>query len=528
MRLPLRIAAAGVSAVAFGAAFPPLGAKALAWVALAPLLVALRGARLRTALGLAWGWTLLAAWMVGTWLPDAVATYFLQPRALGYVFFFGVATAMAAVFYMAFAAVYVRLAARLDPRWLPLAVAAAWVAAELGRGRLLTAATFVSLPWGLIGYTQVGVDPVVQVASWTGVYGVSFAIAAANAALAQLALARRDGGAARRRTLGGAALGALPALLVATLGAASLRAAPSAPGSTEVVVVQGDVSLGTRWRSEFYGENLGVYLRATRRALAERPAALVVWPEAALTFFLLEEPAYLDAIARELAARDAELLVGGPRDGGGPAPAFFNSFFLVGRDGRVAAHYDKEVLVPFTEYFPLGGVDFLRRRFERVRVFAHGPPTPPLPTRAGPAGVLTCNEGMMAELAAERVREGAAFLVNPSNDTWAADLRFAEHLFDIVRLRAVEQRRWLVRASTSGPSAIVDPWGRVRARSEPFEPAVVRGRIAPERQITVYARVGDLFAGLCAASLLPWLWLARPPRGAGSGPARAGSAPGRR
>jgi apolipoprotein N-acyltransferase len=334
-------------------------------------------------------------------------------------------------------------------------------------------------------------------------------VVAANAAIVELALALAGHGAPWRRALAAAGLGLLPALGVLGLGVGALRSAPAAPGpdATDVSVVQGHVSLGTRWRSEFYGQNLGVYLDATREALATHPGGLVVWPEGALTFFLEEEPAYRRAIARTLSPSGAELLLGGPRsDGGAPAPEYTNSVFLLEPSGRIAARYDKEVLVPFTEYFPLRRIDLLRRRFERVRVFTHGAPTPPLPTRAGPAGVLTCNEAMMPELARRRVRDGAVFLVSPSNDTWVPERRFADHLFDIVRLRAVEQRRWLVRASTSGPSAIVDPWGRVQARSTPFVRAVIHGRIAPERRLTIYARAGDLFAALCAASIPLALW----------------------
>ena len=510
-----RIAATAVSAIATGLAFPPASAKPLVWVALAPWLAALRGASLRSALLLTWGWTLLAAWVVGAWMPEAIASYFLQPRALGYLFFFGVTTVVAAIFYMAFAAVYRVLAARLDPHWLPWAAAAAWCAAELGRGRLLTTLTFVADPWGLLGYSQVGLDSVVQVVSWTGVYGLGFAIAAVNAGVADFALSLgRRSWPARRRAAEGAALGALPVLVILLHGHLTLRAAPpvhAVPGAeaVPVAIVQGDVSVGTRWRSEFYGQNLDVYLAGTQAALSKRSGGIVFWPEAALTFLLEEEPDFARAIALVLREGDAELVAGGVRNGGTPdAPRYFNTIFALDSAGKILGRYDKQYLVPFTEYFPLRGIDLVRRRFERVRFFTHGARTPPLPTRAGPAGVLTCNEAMLPELAAKRVRDGAAFLVNPSNDTWVPDRRFADHLFDISMLRAVEQRRFLVRASTSGPSAIVDPWGRVQARAEPFSRAVVEGWIAPRRDLSPYARVGDLFAFGCVAMVPLMLWRA--------------------
>jgi len=498
--LLLRLLGAAVSAVLVGLCFPPVAAHALAWLALVPLLAALRGARPGTALLLAWGWTLLGAWGIGSWMPDAVAHYFLQPRALGYAFFFAVATGMAAVFYMAFAAVYRALAGRLGPVALPWAAAAAWVAAELGRARLLTAVAFVSNPWGLLGYTQVD-QPAAQVAALTGVYGASFAIVALAAGVVEAgALLGRD----PRRAGAALASGLLPAAAVLGFGALALRAAPGPerpPDAVPVAVVQGDVDLGTRWRSDFYGQNLDVYLAGTREALAEAPGSLVVWPEGALTFFLADEPLYVRAIARVLAAGDGELLVGGPRQERASPPRFFNSVFRLDAAGRLGPPYDKQHLVPFTEYPPLARLDLVRRRFEGVRFFSHGAPSPPLATRAGPAGILLCNEAMLPEVAGQRAREGAAFLAVPSNDTWIASRSFAEPLFDIVRMRAIEQRRWLVRASTSGPSAIVDPWGRVQARSEPFQRAVVTGWLRPVRELSPYARLGDAFAFACAAAV---------------------------
>ncbi len=502
----LRLVATALSALAIGLAFPPASVKWLAWIALTPLLVALRGAGLGAALLLAWGWTLLAAWVVGSWMPEAVATYFLQPRLLGYAFFFGVATGMAALYYMAFAAVYRRLTNKLDARILPLATAATWVAAELGRARLLGALDFfVSNPWGLLGYSQVGYEPIVQIASVTGVYGVSFAIVAINAALVELGFALARGGASLRRTAQGAVLAALPLVAILGFGHWALRSAPpveSRLAAVSATIIQGNVSLDRRWNAEFYGRNLEVYLRATRDALAARPGGIVFWPESALTFFLEQEPDYARAIAYVLNASDTELIVGGPRrEGAGDGPRHFNSVFLIDPAGRTQARYDKQQLVPFSEYLPLATTGLLRRSFGQVSTFTPGGATPPLPTRAGPAGVLLCNEAMIPELASDRVRDGAAYLVNPSNDTWIPSRRFADHLFDIVRLRAVEQRRFLVRASTSGPSAIVDPFGRVQARSEPFSQAVVTGWIRPERERSLYARLGDAFACLCAISV---------------------------
>lgn len=505
----LRLAATALSAVAFGLSFPPASVKPLAWIALVPFLLALRGARLPVALLLGEAWTLLAAWTVGSWMPEAVATYFQQPRWLGWIFFFGVSTGMAGLYYMAFAAVYRALAGQLDPRWMPWAAAAAWTAAEVGRGRLFTAIAFLSNPWGLLGYSQVGVDAAVQAASLFGVYGIGFAIAAANAAIAEaVATAWGDGAGARLRPV--IAAGAAPGVALFAFGAIALRAAPSPEvrpaHAAPVAVVQGHVALERRWRSG--GEEFEVYFRGTQEAFARAPGALVVWPESALTFFLEGEPDYQRSIASLAAAGGGEVAVGGPRQvGDGTAARFFNSVFVVGASGGVSPPYDKQALVPFSEYAPLGALDFVRRHFAGVRFFSFGAPAPPLATHAGRAGVLICNEAMLPEMAGRRVAEGATFLLNPSNDTWIPSRRFADHLFDIVRLRAVEQRRWLVRASTSGPSAVVDPWGRVQVMTPPFTRAVETGWIESREDRSLYGWTGDAFAFVCVATL-PLAWRA--------------------
>ena len=109
---------------------------------------------------------------------------------------------------------------------------------------------------------------------------------------------------------------------------------------------------------------------------------------------------------------------------------------------------------------------------------------------------------VIAAASPTRVRAGASYLVNLANDTWVGDPKFAAIVFDTVALRAVEQRRYLVRASTSGPSGIVDPLGRVTAVTRPDTRAVLTGMVVPAASRTVYCEVGDLFAALCTLTVV--------------------------
>jgi apolipoprotein N-acyltransferase len=501
-----------LSSALFALAFPPTSVRILAWCALVPYLVALRGLGTRAAILVAFVCGVLSAYVVGDWFPRSISNFYGQPTIVGVAFFLGVASVMVAPYYVAFAVAYRAIARRFRVA-LPLLAAAAWVAADLGRGRLLTGTPlFIGNPWALIGYSQVGIDEVVQVASVTGVYGISFAVVAVNATLAEIWLAARSRGPSLRDALRGLAWAGVAPLLVLAYGLYALRPSSETPPSagTRIAIVQGNIDNGHRWRSEFYGRNLEVYLRMTRESLGGESPQIVFWPEAAMTFFVETDDLYRRAVGRAIYGSGIQLVAGGPSRESGEQSTFFNSTFLISERGDILARYDKQYLVPFSEYFPLRQLDFLRRRFERVRVFAHGKETPPLPTAAGPAGVFVCNEAMLPEVAGQRVAEGASYLINPSNDTWLGEPKFVEQQFDIASLRAVEQRRYLVRASTSGPSAIVDPWGRVVVATEPGERTFIEGTVHPRQGRSVYGRVGDLFALLCVGAVAS-AWLIRRP-----------------
>ena len=445
------------------------------------------------------------------WLVPAVVSYFDQSWLVGVALLVGTTLVGASVEYVAVALCYRTLVQRLPAAIVPITTALAWTGAELCRTRI-----GFGNPWGLFGYAIVGDGTgawwpsLVQVADLGGVYAVTFVLVTLNATIAEAAVAVAGRDARRAATV--ACLGAGVFVAAFAYGRARLAAFPEAgTGSVPIAVVQANLDLGSQWREEMYGQNLGAYLDRTERVLrTEQPAPRTVfWPENAMTFFVDHEPSYRAALAGVLGPHDVELVAGAPRFDTPDNPKYFNAAFVFRPDGEISGRYDKRRLMPFAEYFPLSKIDLLRRSFGRVRFFTPAPPLAPPPTRAGRLGVIICNEAIYPEDAADRVREGAEILVNLSNDSWVAGVEFAENQLRIATLRAIEQRRFLVRASTSGPSAIVAPSGRIVTRSEPFAAATLTGEVRPLTEVSTYARYGDLFAWMCLAVTVLALALAR-------------------
>ncbi len=477
-----------LSGLLYGCCFPPLAWRWFAWVVLiAPLTILRQSCAWRGA----WLGALLAtagAACTVAWLPATVHVYFQQPLWVGWCMFAAVVLLMVVPPYAAVGALYGRLDSL--PSWLvPPTAASAWVAGEYFRSHVLT-----GNPWVLWGYSQSGVLPVMQIADLTGVYGVTWLLALLSCAAAELLVHRRFDWRV-------AALPSVCLVLALIYGQVRLHAASQVFGPpSRVLVVQENLDLGAQWREELYGRNLEAYLRPTMEELLRQPAPLVVWPESAMTFFVDEELPYQASLGSVLKPLHAQLVAGGPhRTDASDAARYFNSAFLIDATGAPVARYDKIRLLPFAEYFPFAWSDLLQRDFGRVRQFTAATQPTLLPTLAGRAGVIICNEAMFPEMARDNVRRGAELLINLTNDTWVNDAQFSGIAFDMARFRAVEQRRYLVRASTAGPSAIVAPSGAVEAQSELFQMATVRGTVQPTSQLSIYGSIGDVFAWLCIA-----------------------------
>ncbi|MEF2278270.1 apolipoprotein N-acyltransferase [Deinococcus sp. YIM 134068] len=452
--------------------FPP---SPLGWLAPLPLAWLFRAASKRPP-GQAFALTFaFAAGFFGAlllWLPGSLTPLFgpgvgaLYPALVGVVAFMWAGTVALTRLVMGPATLWA----------LPFA----WVLLDTARG--LGPFGFT---WGSLGYAFAS-TPLVQLADLGGLSLVGLLVTLTAAALAD----RRP-----RVLLGVAALLLLGALY-------GLTRPPDAPGTERALLVQGNVDPRAKVQGRTADE-LGRYLDLTRAGLAADPARLVVWPETAA-------PAAPTSpeMARALTALNVPLLLGAPTQQGG----YRNSVYAFG-GGEVRGRQDKVRLVPFGEYFPgrlqLDGA--YRTVFRALGLPALTGTVPgrhlsPLPVGQVLVGALICYESTFPAFARAQVRRGARVLAVVSNDAWFGPSVGAEQHFQMGRVRAIETRRWVLRAGNDGVTAAVAPSGRVTAQLPRAVAGALPVSFAQITAVTLYVRWGEWVTALSALVLLG-LWL---------------------
>ena len=480
------------------ASFPRFGHPALAWIAVAPLIVAVVLAAQRPTVT-AWRWFLLGlssglVYFAGTlyWVVNVMIT------------FGGLATPVAVLvgallvaylsIYPAFFAVVLGLTVRragLAALWLAPCfwVAMEWVRSWMGGG----------FPWALLGSSQATVLPVVQLASVTGVYGLSLLIVLVSTAAAALTVSRQ-----RSHRIGGAAVAAL-LIVIASIG--TVRIARSALTRTGAVVrvglVQGNIEQERKWNPAFRDQIMSTYLSLSQRVI-DAGAGLVLWPEAATPFFFDAESALAAPIRQLAVTTRTPFLIGTDeieRGTGGEPDRYYNAAVLVDAEGRSRRSYRKMQLVPFGEYVPLKRLlFFVGPLVEAVSDFSAGTAPIVFDTDGRRVSVAICYEVVYPWIPRAFVNGGSALLATITNDAWFGRSSAPYQHFEQASLRAVENGRYLVRAANTGISGAVDPYGRVLAATPLFEPAATTVDVRLLDHRTIYSYVGDVVAWLSAAA----------------------------
>jgi apolipoprotein N-acyltransferase len=349
----------------------------------------------------------------------------------------------------------------------------------------------------------------VQGADLFGVYGLVVAIVGVNALVAEALRPMLE-----RRALAWRPLAV--AIVVVTFqlgyGAWMLSRPATAGDALRVALVQGNIDQHLKWDPAFLQQTLDRYSQLSAQAVEPD---LIVWPESATPFFYQNggQRAYqVRAVARQ---QQAYLLFGSPSyqraDAAGEKDrvAYLNSAYLLSPQAQQLGRSDKVHLVPFGEYVPLWGMFGLVEKLATgIGDFVPGT-LQPLTLDGHQAGVLICYEAIFPELARSLVAQGAQVLINITNDAWFGNSAAPWQHLDMARMRAVENRVWVLRSANTGVSALIDPTGRVVAHSSLFEPALIEGVAEFKQGGSLYTRTGDSLPRLLVAVVLLWLWQAR-------------------
>jgi apolipoprotein N-acyltransferase len=407
-----------------------------------------------------------------------------------------------------------------------LAAPLVWVTTELGRTYL-----FTGFPWVLLGYSQTPVLPIAQVSSIFGVYGVSGLVAAVSATLAFAATGRGGDDPDSRHSrlvvpgFSRTASAWTPAAVmfaviigIAIWGSIRVRSGDltRTGDAMRVGLIQGNIEQSDKWDEARAATIFRDYIGMTRQAIGAG-AELIIWPESSLPYRFEDDPAV--AIRLRTLARQARvpILFGSDQiewrqQNNQRMPVrYFNSAFLVAPDGSTGGVYRKMHLVPFGEYVPLKRIFFFAAPLvEAVSDFAAGDQAVLLPVQGHLISTAICYEIVYPDLVRRFVQGGSELLTTITNDAWFGRTSAPYQHFEQASMRAIEEGRYLVRAANTGVSGIVDPYGRVLAVTRIFQPAVTVGDIRLIRSLTVYGRIGDVFAYACA--LVTALLLAMPRR----------------
>lgn len=399
-----------------------------------------------------------------------------------------------------------------------------WVAVEWARLLLATGHFDVFS----LGYSQARFTPLVQLADITGVYGISFLVAAVNGLFADAYFILKDAAwrpriLLRERRIVVAAI-VIAAAFVGAFGYGFFRLATArdTPGP-RLAIVQPNVAHTVR---NFLGTSL-LQLYQTDEGVPAGSADLIVWPENAILDDIHRKAAYLDDLGWLASRKQAPILVGALGRAEGLVGRTTNSAFLVDDLGALRGRYDKQILFPFSEYVPLDrAVGVLAPQVQRAYrgvirkawgFLATGTPGRnmtllALPWKGGtlPFAALICVENTYPSLVAAASRQGARFLVNLTSEGEVGGV-IQEQLLRVCMLRAIENRIAYVRAGNTGISGFIDPQGRLRsvltgARGGTISVAgVLTDTVAlSSGKTTTYAASRDAFALLCVAVSL-WL-----------------------
>ena len=386
-----------------------------------------------------------------------------------------------------------------------------WVALEFAASRI------TSVPWDQLGYSQVDNFLLTRLAPFAGVYGISLLLMGGNAVLAGALMGRNS------HTRLRLAVGGTLAMIALQMGS-YVRLAP-APTEATAVLLQQNLSVGhddeadsNAWVGPEWDRHTNAFIELSKRTctpyfpgLPESGLSmvtpqctpglpnLVAWPESPAPFE--EKDPRFQQLMKKLADEIHAPIVAGniSFDQGTGARDMYNSAEFIAPDGNFIGRYDKIHLVPFGEYVPYKGlISFAGTLTQGVGSFSRGKYRKVFRLAGHRFGSFICYEAVFADEVRHFAEMGAEVLVNISDDGWYGDTSAPWQHLNMARMRAIENRRWIVRATNTGVTAAIDPYGRVTQSAPRHILTSLAVRYGYRDDITFYSRHGDVFAMLCA------------------------------
>lgn len=370
---------------------------------------------------------------------------------------------------------------------LLLAAPAWWILTEWLRGRVLT-----GFPWLELGYSQID-TPLAGFAALLGSYGVGWLAAIGAGGLALLSDLER-----RQRIVLVVVMGS-----VAGIGWALRAVQWSRPSGAplQAALVQGNIPMAMKWRPEFRPKTLEIFAEATR---ANLDADLIVWPEESVSYaFQSIEPTFLAELG-SLARDHRTAIIGGFAWYDSEAQHYYNAMASFGEG---SGNYFKRHLVPFGEFIPVKPVFGFMAQLLNMAIgeFQRGSAEqPPMMALGYQVAGSICYEDAFGRDTRFALPD-AAWVVNVTNEAWFNAVELHQHL-QMARMRARETSRYLLRAGTTGLTAIISASGAVVAQAPPFERTVLRGAFVPMQGVSPYVVWGNwpILALLLLAIFAGW------------------------
>ncbi len=490
-----------LTGILLAASFPKVELGFLAWIAFIPLIAFIR----RSPNGFSafcGGFTagVVHLFFLQIWIPDVLARYGGLSEALSWIAY-GLMLVLLSIFPGAACLAAKSLVRRGGDSFL-FSLPCLWAAMEYA----LNYFPFGGYPWILTGYSQSGFLRLIQIADLTGVYGVSFLVLFFNTAVYYTALHRKRGAAGAGPLIAAALL----ILLSSVYGGFSLRRWDAVQPNFRAALLQANISYEESATAMLDKFERG-YVRMADR-LKYSPDLLLI-PESPSPVLFETGSSYRQALERLATRFPMGLIFNNVREEPSESGAkYFNSAYFLDRNGNLTHVYDKIHLVPFGEYVPLQGLlRFFRIVSKDVSFFSQGRDYRVVELDGRPANAVICFEIVFPGLVRRFVREGSRLILNLTNDGWYGDSSAPFQHLAIARWRAIENRRYLLRAANTGVSSIIEPTGRMQTSTGILQEATCEGRFAFIEHKTFYARYGDVFIFVCAIIALGCFILAFTP-----------------